>query len=512
MSRQYSLGNGPPPGGRFGGGGATLSPSPQSRLPSMNFSSPSLQSALNPSSGSSEDFPALSPSAAPSSSISNSLFSYASQAGQPLSNGPLPPGMPASALLSGQSQREFSQDDFPALGGYPSQQSQSQATTTGDLPSLTSGVNGMSLTGRTAAVAAAGQGQEQASALAALAAQQQHRASLLGAMNGGSAQRQASSAGLGGVGTGGAGGGPSQTEKNSQQPWAASPSPAPSSFPSSLLSNGTPAPASAASSPLPPAPSAGSDQLRSPSIGSAGGGGGAAAALLAQVAQQSQNQNQSIGGGTPRSVSSVASNALPPPPNSNTTQAAPGTGQVPQTPVQQVLFSPADRFGLIGLLHIIKSANTDQGMLALGNDLTNLGLDLGAPDNLYSNFITPWSDSKTAQVLNIEPEFTLPTCYNVQPPPANTKIGNFSDETLFFIFYSQPRDAMQEMAAHELYKHNWRYHKDLKLWLTKEAGTEPVQKTATFERGSYIFFDPVLWERVRRDFILQFDQLETRRA
>lgn len=46
---------------------------------------------------------------------------------------------------------------------------------------------------------------------------------------------------------------------------------------------------------------------------------------------------------------------------------------------------------------------------------------------------------------------------------------------------------MQEMAAHELYKHNWRYHKDLKLWLTKEAGTEPVQKTATFERGSYMY-------------------------
>lgn len=53
-------------------------------------------------------------------------------------------------------------------------------------------------------------------------------------------------------------------------------------------------------------------------------------------------------------------------------------------------------------------------------------------------------------MLNIEPEFHLPSCYNVQPPPANTKIGNFSDETLFFIFYSQPRDAMQEMAAHEL--------------------------------------------------------------
>ncbi|GAA6016166.1 hypothetical protein JCM11491_003749 [Sporobolomyces phaffii] len=495
MSRQYTLGNGPPPGGRFGGGGGggALSPSPaSSRLPSGINSS--LQSAMNASSGSSEDFPALSPSVATqgSSSLSNTLFnSYASSA-----NSPLPPGMSASALLSGQSQREFSQDDFPALGGYPSQ-GQSQAD------ALVSGVNGISLTGRSAAVAAAGQGQEQASALAALAAQQQHRASLLGAMNGTPSQRQQGSASTASQST---------TDKNSQQPWAASPSPAPSSFPSSLLSNGATAPASAASSPLPPPASTTGDRMRSPSLSNAAGGGGnsstsaAAAALLAQAGQNA------------RSISaSVASNALPPPPSAhaNSTSSpsqAPGAGQIPQTPAQQVLFSPADRFGLIGLLHIIKTANTDQGMLALGNDLTNLGLDLGAPDNLYSNFITPWSDSKTAQVLNIEPEYTLPSCYNVQPPPANTKIGNFSDETLFFIFYSQPRDAMQEMAAHELYKHNWRYHKELKLWLTKEAGTEPVQKTATFERGSYIFFDPVLWERVRRDFILQFDQLETRRA
>lgn len=36
------------------------------------------------------------------------------------------------------------------------------------------------------------------------------------------------------------------------------------------------------------------------------------------------------------------------------------------------------------------------------------------------------------------------------------------------------------------YKHNWRYHKELRLWLTKEAGSEPIQKTATYERGSYM--------------------------
>ena len=50
-----------------------------------------------------------------------------------------------------------------------------------------------------------------------------------------------------------------------------------------------------------------------------------------------------------------------------------------QTPAQQVLVSPADRFGLLGLLNIIRMSSSDMGMLALGSDLTNLGLDLSSP-------------------------------------------------------------------------------------------------------------------------------------
>lgn len=57
----------------------------------------------------------------------------------------------------------------------------------------------------------------------------------------------------------------------------------------------------------------------------------------------------------------------------------------------------------------------------------------------------------------VEPEFHLPSCYNVQPPPpAQSKVANFSDETLFFIFYSTPRDVLQEVAAMELHHRNWR--------------------------------------------------------
>lgn len=69
--------------------------------------------------------------------------------------------------------------------------------------------------------------------------------------------------------------------------------------------------------------------------------------------------------------------------------------------------------------------------------------------NLYSTFITPWADSSAAHT--VEPDFHLPGCYNVQPPaPGPGKAVAFSDETLFFMFYSSPRDALQEIAAQEL--------------------------------------------------------------
>ncbi|CAG8532930.1 5579_t:CDS:2, partial [Scutellospora calospora] len=109
----------------------------------------------------------------------------------------------------------------------------------------------------------------------------------------------------------------------------------------------------------------------------------------------------------------------------------------------------ADGFGLLGLLSVIRMTDPDLSMLALGSDLTTLGLNLNSPDALYATFTSPWSENNQAIGL-IEPEYHLPSCYNVQPPPpAQSKIGSFSDETLFYIFYSMPRDILQETAAQE---------------------------------------------------------------
>ncbi|ODQ51605.1 hypothetical protein SAICODRAFT_59826 [Saitoella complicata NRRL Y-17804] len=169
-----------------------------------------------------------------------------------------------------------------------------------------------------------------------------------------------------------------------------------------------------------------------------------------------------------------------------------------------------DQYGLKGLLGVIRMENQDLSMLALGNDLTSLGLNMNQSDDrpLYASFNSPWMETNNKDV---EPVYHLPACYNVQPPPpAHTKIQSFSDETLFYIFYSMPRDVMQEYAAAELTARNWRYHKELRMWLTKDPNAEPNLKTTAYERGEYVFFDHLHWEKIRKEFVLVYEALENR--
>lgn len=159
------------------------------------------------------------------------------------------------------------------------------------------------------------------------------------------------------------------------------------------------------------------------------------------------------------------------------------------------------------MLALIKSADPDMALLSIGTDLANLGLNVGQGGNIYSHFITPWSDPTAAHT--VEPEFHLPACYNVQPPPPGpSKAAAFSDETLFFMFYSSPRDALQEVAAQELWNRNWRWHKDLRHWLTKETGTPPSQKVPGGEAGTYTFWDPETWSKERKDLTVLYADLE----
>ncbi|PPQ84281.1 hypothetical protein CVT25_013219 [Psilocybe cyanescens] len=212
--------------------------------------------------------------------------------------------------------------------------------------------------------------------------------------------------------------------------------------------------------------------------------------------------------GSSNPIPTTSATVNPAPLQTNTTSHL----QHPQTPAQQVLISAADRWGLLSLIAMMRNANADadHGLSSIGTDLGTMGLDMEFPGNLYSTFITPWADQSAART--VEPDFHLPACYlSVQaPPPGPAKAVMFSDETLFFMFYSSPRDALQEVAAQELWNRNWRYHKDLRLWITKESGTSPSQKVqgGGGERGSYTYWDPENWVKERKEMMVLYSDLE----
>lgn len=165
-----------------------------------------------------------------------------------------------------------------------------------------------------------------------------------------------------------------------------------------------------------------------------------------------------------------------------------------------------NKYGMNGLMGVIRMENNDQTTVAIGNDLTTLGLDFNPTNEpLSRTFASPWVETSKYKP---EPEFKLPECYDVpSAAPQQQKIQNLTDETLFYIFYTMPRDTMQEAASIELTNRNWRFHKELKLWLTKDPYREPVPQTHQTEKGQYIFFDPSSWSKIKKEYVLYYPDI-----
>ncbi|CAH2038629.1 unnamed protein product [Thlaspi arvense] len=175
-------------------------------------------------------------------------------------------------------------------------------------------------------------------------------------------------------------------------------------------------------------------------------------------------------------------------------------------PMQGTQSNP-DRFGLLGLLSVIKMSDPDLTTLALGIDLTTLGLNLNSTETLHKTFGSPWSNEPSKG----DPEFSVPQCYYVKRPPPLHQ-GLFSKllvETLFYVFYSMPKDEAQLYSANELYNRGWFYHKEHMLWFMRVG--EPLVKSNAYERGSYHCFDPNSFEIVQKEnFVLYYEMLEKR--
>ena len=141
--------------------------------------------------------------------------------------------------------------------------------------------------------------------------------------------------------------------------------------------------------------------------------------------------------------------------------------------------------------------------------MTSLGLDINSPEPLYPNFSTPFTPS--GPLRPIETDYTLPECYKVgNVTPLMDRITGFTDETLFYIFYTMPRDIMQVLVAEELEGRKWRYHKVEKMWLTRdESFAQPAEvEVNVSEAGWYLWWDWKNWKRVRRQYVLRYEDLD----
>jgi CCR4-NOT transcription complex subunit 2 len=113
-----------------------------------------------------------------------------------------------------------------------------------------------------------------------------------------------------------------------------------------------------------------------------------------------------------------------------------------------------DQYGMAGLLTFLRTLDSDPSIvaLALGHDLTNLGLNLNSSErNLYQTFGGPWADYPCRiQDLDAKVPEEYLTNATIRDKLPNIKLNKLSDDVLFYLFYNCPGEVYQTAAALEL--------------------------------------------------------------
>jgi CCR4-NOT transcription complex subunit 3 len=107
--------------------------------------------------------------------------------------------------------------------------------------------------------------------------------------------------------------------------------------------------------------------------------------------------------------------------------------------------------------------------------------------------------------------YPTPTSYPATPsgifdhPAIFEKLGT---DCLFFIFYYAQGTYQQYLAARELKKQSWRFHKKYMTWFQRHE--EPKVTTDEYEQGTYVYFDyETGWcTRIKTDFRFEYSYLE----
>jgi len=130
----------------------------------------------------------------------------------------------------------------------------------------------------------------------------------------------------------------------------------------------------------------------------------------------------------------------------------------------------------------------------------------------YENI--PGLDPQEEQLEEYRPRHPKPSTPSFYPQTVAPIFDNpvlfekFDIDTLFFIFYYQQGSYQQYLAAKELKRQMWRYHKKYLTWFQRHE--EPKQITPDYEQGTYVYFDyETGWcQRKKTEFTFEYKYLE----
>ncbi|KAI8437578.1 hypothetical protein MSG28_011864 [Choristoneura fumiferana] len=167
-----------------------------------------------------------------------------------------------------------------------------------------------------------------------------------------------------------------------------------------------------------------------------------------------------------------------------------------------------NQFGIVGLLTFIRAAESDPSLvsLALGQDLTALGLNLNSPDNLYLTFAGPWADTPCRPQdmdYHVPPEYLING--SIREKLAPLRLSRYKEDLLFYLFYCFVGDVLQIAAAAELYNREWRYHMEEKVWISQAPGMPMVEKTPTLAQCTLESSEKRLYRQRKNFKIMNMD-------
>ncbi len=121
------------------------------------------------------------------------------------------------------------------------------------------------------------------------------------------------------------------------------------------------------------------------------------------------------------------------------------------------------------------------------------------------------SDSERPKQYTPRNPAPTPSYYPQSPAPVfetPSAFDRFDLDTLFFIFYYNQGTYQQYLAAKELKKQSWRYHKKYLTWFQRHE--HPKERADEYELGTYVYFDyESVWsQRKKSEFMFEYRYLE----